>query len=435
MVEGNLEQLNKFTDSLLVLYDARGWYHAMVELTTDLLKILSVTPSTPERARQQVILQTSLARALLATKGYTKEVERAYAQALELCSSAGEIPQLFPVLRGLVSYYLLIAENEKGLQIGNRILELAERLDDDDMRGEAHLVLGENLVDFDLHAGLDHIEKALAIFESQRQPARRLRVGSNPHVVALTVSALFLWILGHPDRARERLGRAIGLAQKLGHPFSRCYALFHQCFLNLWLENYSAVQSGARTLMDVAAEYGFQIWDAVAACLCGAAMVADGAIDDGLALLEPGMKAYRGLKTPPVFWTLLLNVQASAFSKASRPGDGLPLLDEAIRIGSTNANNPFGSELLGLKGELLLALDPNNAAQAESLFQLAVNIAQQFQAPMLELRAAFKLARLWQSQGKKAQAHAVLHGAYAKFTEGFSTNDLMQAQALLRELM
>jgi tetratricopeptide (TPR) repeat protein len=314
-------------------------------------------------------------------------------------------------------------------------LELAERLDDEDMRGEGHLVLGENLTALDIHAGLDHFEKALAAFDSQRQPVRRLRLGSNPHVVALAVSALFLWMLGFPDRARQRMGQAIGLAQKLGHPFSRCYALFHQCFLNLWLGNLQAVQSGARTLMDIAAEYGFQIWDAVAACLCGAAMVGTGATDEGLALIEPGMTAYRGLKTPPIFWTLLLYVQAGAYGRASRPADGLPLIDEALQIGSANPSDTFAPEMLGLKGNLLLMLDPYNAAEAESLFQLAVNIAQKAKAPMLELRAALKLSRLWQAQGKTEQARSVLNDAYAKMTEGFSTADVMQAQAMLKELM
>jgi hypothetical protein len=85
VAEGNLEQLGKFIDNLWMLYDARGWYHATVELTTDLLNVLSATPSTPERAQQQIMLQTSLARVLMAIKGYTQEVEQAYLRALELC--------------------------------------------------------------------------------------------------------------------------------------------------------------------------------------------------------------------------------------------------------------------------------------------------------------------------------------------------------------
>jgi predicted ATPase len=432
--EGNLEQLNRFTDSLSVLYDARGWYHATVELTRDLLTILSNTVTTPDRVRQEILLQTSLARALLATKGYSEEVERAYARALELCSSAGEIPQLFPVLRGLASFYVLRGENDKGIQIGERILELAERLDDADMRGEAYLVLGTNMAALDIHAGLAHLEKAIAAFDPQHQPARRLRLGSNPLVVAQTASGLFLWMIGFPERARQHLGQAIALAQKLEHPFSRCYALFHQCFLNLWLENFQSVQSGARVLMDLAAEHGFQIWDAVGACLCGAAMVATGSIEEGLALIEPGMTAYRGLKTPPVFWPLLLSVQASAYGRASRPAEGLRFVNEAFEIGSMNPSKGFAPELLGLKGNLLLALDPNNAMQAESLFQLALNIARESKASMLELRAALKLARLWQAQGKTEQARVVLSEAYAKITERSSTVDILQARAMLKEL-
>ena len=80
----DLEQLNKFVNSLWSLYDARGWYHAMVGLTSDLLNVLAATPSTQESVEQEIMLQTSLARALLATKGYTDEAEHAYARALEL---------------------------------------------------------------------------------------------------------------------------------------------------------------------------------------------------------------------------------------------------------------------------------------------------------------------------------------------------------------
>jgi predicted ATPase len=44
------------------------------------------------------------------------------------------------------------------------------------------------------------------------------------------------------------------------------------------------------------------------------------------------------------------------------------------------------------------------------------------------------IARLWQSQGKKAEAHKVLSAVYNWFTEGFDTKDLQEAKALLQEL-
>jgi hypothetical protein len=92
--QGNLGELRKLADCLWLLCDARGWYHAMVDSTSDLLNVLASTPSTPERAQQEILLRISLARALMAIKGCTPEVEEAYTRALELCQGEGEIPQL-----------------------------------------------------------------------------------------------------------------------------------------------------------------------------------------------------------------------------------------------------------------------------------------------------------------------------------------------------
>jgi len=44
------------------------------------------------------------------------------------------------------------------------------------------------------------------------------------------------------------------------------------------------------------------------------------------------------------------------------------------------------------------------------------------------------LARLWQRQGKKAEARQLLADIYGWFTEGFDTKDLQEAKALLEEL-
>jgi predicted ATPase len=55
-------------------------------------------------------------------------------------------------------------------------------------------------------------------------------------------------------------------------------------------------------------------------------------------------------------------------------------------------------------------------------------------ATSLELRAAMSLSRLWQQQGKGAEAREVLAPIYGWFTEGFDTADLQEAKALLEQL-
>jgi predicted ATPase len=44
------------------------------------------------------------------------------------------------------------------------------------------------------------------------------------------------------------------------------------------------------------------------------------------------------------------------------------------------------------------------------------------------------LSRLWQQQGKHAEARELLAPTYGWFTEGFDTADLQDAKALLEEL-
>ena len=166
----------------------------------------------------------------------------------------------------------------------------------------------------------------------------------------------------------------------------------------------------------------------------GAALVNIGRIDEGLALTEQGLRAYRGLKTPPVFWPLLLHLCAGGYGAASRPRDGLPLLDEAIAAEDASKGSGETPAFLILKGDLLLAVSPDNAVDAESIYQNAVDDAREVGAAMIELQAAMRLSRLWQNQGRKEEARELLSAAYSKITEGFNTADMKEAKALLAML-
>jgi hypothetical protein len=90
--EQHLEQRSKLGESVWLLYDARGWDPATVGLTNALLHVLAATPSTPERAEQEILLPSSLARVLMATRGDPEEGEQAYTRPLKLCETTGDIP-------------------------------------------------------------------------------------------------------------------------------------------------------------------------------------------------------------------------------------------------------------------------------------------------------------------------------------------------------
>ena len=86
------------------------------------------------------------------------------------------------------------------------------------------------------------------------------------------------------------------------------------------------------------------------------------------------------------------------------------------------------------QGDLLLRHRAPDAAQAEVCFHQALAIARRQQAKSWELRAAMSLARLWQQQGKRAEAYDLLAPIYGWFAEGFDTAALQEAKALLEQL-
>jgi predicted ATPase len=88
-----------------------------------------------------------------------------------------------------------------------------------------------------------------------------------------------------------------------------------------------------------------------------------------------------------------------------------------------------------LKGELsLLHGRPGAAGSAEIHFWQALDGAREYGALSWELRAATSLARLLLNQGRPADATACLQPIYDRFTEGFSTADLIAAKQLLDDL-
>ena len=132
--------------------------------------------------------------------------------------------------------------------------------------------------------------------------------------------------------------------------------------------------------------------------------------------------------------SLGLVLLAEAMGQGGQVTEGLRLLAEAVAAFKTSGRSDLLTEAYRLQGEFLLRQALPDAVQAEACFQQALAVARRQQAKSWELRAAMSLARLWQSQGKRAAAYDLLAPIYGWFTEGFDTADLQDAKALLEAL-
>ncbi len=243
---GDLARLDAMLDALWALHDDRGWYHGAIALSNDLLSALSAAPATAERTAQEITVRTSLARGLMAIRGYTQEVEDIYADALAQLEETGEPSDVVPLLRSLGSLYLYRGDFDKGIRIGRRLLEIAERQGDPALQAEGHLRLGTNFVSLGhVDEGLEHLDRAIGLFDPEQHASGRLRLGASPGVVPYTTSAFVLWSIGHPARAVERGAGALRIAAELQHPYTAAYALFHVAFLDIWRRDWASVHERA----------------------------------------------------------------------------------------------------------------------------------------------------------------------------------------------
>jgi predicted ATPase/class 3 adenylate cyclase len=424
-------QLNKLVDSLWLLYDARGWHQESIGLANDLLDILSSASATPDRATEEITLRTSLARVLMATRGYSREVEEAYATALQPFEGR-ELPQLFPVLRSLASYYIHQSEFAKGARIGREILHLAERQQDTGMLVDGHQVLGICLPTLEgIPVALEHLEEAIALFRAEPVESRPFRLGNNAGVTCFTTSAFLLWMLGYPDKAVARAEEAITLAARLQHPYSLAYVEFHCGLLCLWLRQPELVRKHAVQVLHLAQQYDFPIWRALGTCLLGVANAELGRAEEGLAQVNEAIALYQEMKTPPVFWPQLVGMKAGAHGLAGKVAEGLVLIDDALELAGSRDTSQI-PEFSLVKGDLLIVAGGADA-DAAHWFKRAFDDAGSGGVRMTQLRAALRLCRLWRNQGRD-DADRLLRSVYDTFTEGFATPDLTEARDLLESL-
>jgi predicted ATPase/class 3 adenylate cyclase len=408
---------------------------ANVEAVGHLTKGLALLKTLPELAahtQQELDLQIALGPALVATKGYTApETEQAYTRARELCQQGSNTSLLSPVLRGLYSVYIVRGDNQKGRDVAEQLMRLAQRAQDAPSLLEAHRALGTVLLFMgELAPARAQLEQGIALYEPQRYRSHTLLYGQDPAVACLPYVGLSLWYLGYPDQALERVYEAFALAQKLSHPFSMAYALYFAARLHQLQREGPAAQEQAEALIALATRQSFTQWLANGLVLRGAALATQGQGEEGITQMRQGLAAYRA--TGSELWrTWYLALLAEACGKTGRIAEGLDVVAEALAAMEKTEQRYHEAECHRLKGELLLRQAVPAEHQAETSFRQALDVARHQQAKSLELRAAMSLSRLLKNQPQWAEVRQLLAGIYGWFTEGFATADLQEAKALL----
>jgi hypothetical protein len=119
---------------------------------------------------------------------------------------------------------------------------------------------------------------------------------------------------------------------------------------------------------------------------------------------------------------------------------------EGLKISERHGEVASKVELYRIMGEAARALAKTGEVEAamqtrsgssvapEACFRAAVDLARKQGAKSFELRSSIDLAREQWDRGLQAEAKEMLQQIRSQITEGLNTRDLMEADALLKEL-
>jgi DNA-binding winged helix-turn-helix (wHTH) protein/predicted ATPase len=430
------------------------------------LMLLEHLPATTGRARQELALLVTLGTALAVTKSYAMDAVREHLQrAHALSQEVSDPATLVPVLISLGR--LCITNSDRTVAEG--LMERERLLLEDTQDPTVAIQLSTQLCTLETLAGLHaraeaHRARVVELYDRAEHARLLLTFGGDPLVFVAAFSSLGLWLSGQPDGACRHLEQGLTCAEALGHPFSLANILVGGVLVALCRGELDGAQQLVQRLVTLSHEQGLALYRAAGVTLQGCLAVQQWKAAEGTVTITDGLVQYRGMNAQ-IYVPFFLSLLATGYWQQGRIEEGLQALTEALQLTETNLEVFWQAELHRLKGELVLErsrvrrLAPsakksakfkaqrstpkvdvprsafrNPQMEAEACFHQAIEVARRQGAKALELRATMSLARLWQQQEKRGEAHQMLSTLYHFFTEGWGTKDLQDAKALLTEL-
>ena len=380
-------------------------------------------------------MQVAYGNALFAARGYgAPETTETFARARESASGEKGAPERFAADYGLWAGSLVRGELPSMRTHGAALLNDCQARPNLSEAGVADRAAGITCWFAGEYAqARDHLERALAMFQPGRDDELAFRLGVDPGTAAMAYLAITSWPLGEDDRARSLIERMQTRIADLTHIGMIAYGKMHAAFFEMMRDDAARAAPNARELVRLAHEHDLPMWRAAGVFLQGWAEGQSGSLAAGLEDMRRAVDLAREQNILVVDGLFKIAL-AEAEARAGDPGRGIAILDEALATHDRIGYRAFEAELHRARGELLIKRDPENPASAEEAFLIAIAVAKQQGTRSFELRAALTLAKLYQTNNRTADAHAVLSPALEGFSPTPEMPEIAEAQALLLEL-
>jgi len=427
------------------LAEAVGFYHQAAKQAIDRqahaeaighlecgIELIRMLPKSAEWDRRELELQVALGTSTMIAKGQGHpQVEQAHARARDLSRKTGDQTGLFRALWGLSRFYQSQGKPVASYDLGEQMLELARTTDDPSQLCWAHLALGQALFWLgNPTRSLAELETTIAFCDASPESTDVHVFGQDPALTSRSLVGPALWILGHPDGSLRRSHEALKIGRKTADPFTYALALNFAAVVHQLRGERERTRELADAAIEISGEHGFPLFMGFGRVMKGWALTKEAGRGGGIDEIHRGLadikSAGTGLGGPYV-----LALLSESLRVVGRERDALAAAESALELAVSQQSRFWDTELLRLKGEILLGLEPDSREESERLLRQALERARELRATSFELRVAMSLSRLLAARGDADAGLALVRGVVERFDEGFDTRDLLEAKALL----
>ena len=404
-----------------------------VHLLTHGLELLAQLPPSEKRDAQELALQLALAPIIIITNGHaSQEAERVWNRALVLSDKVGDIEQRIRTWHGIELVCLVRAQYEKVEQAYAQTEKLFMRTQGDIPLPYVMFYAGAKQQIGEFVKARELFDGMVAVRDDKHIRDLQASQGWNYLVLGHAWNSHALWCLGYPQAAFNSAIAAMQFAREFAQPFNRAVSIVYLALLQELRADAETFRTQAEAAFVLTREHKVTYYFAWSSILLNFAQAWQRPSSDNLLHLREAIRAFTDTGARirlPYYFSLL----ARGCQRAGQFDEGLAAIDQGLAESQQNNEHWWDAELHRLHGELTF-LHGESIDVVEQVFRRSIEIAGSQSAKSLELRSATSLARLWQANGRSAEAKQLLVPLYEWFTEGFDTPDLQTARALIAQL-
>jgi class 3 adenylate cyclase/tetratricopeptide (TPR) repeat protein len=395
------------------------------------LDMISSLPATRERELRALEITGAMCSPMMAVKWLMSETTEIINKAAQIAEKLGVSPPA-AVLYHQALHHIGSSDHAEALRLLKRFREAAGA--ELQTRAETSISTAIYMGGGSLEAALEHISRALSVYDRKAHSKQRFQFTYEPRCVALSTESLQLTLRGYFEQAKAAEREALAYAAEFDHPQTTGHLLAYKLLRGEFQEDYSEQEETARALSDHANEHKIVFWSLWTNIFTGFAAARAGRPQEGIETIDKSLKVFADMKFT-YYRPYHLALKARAYEIAGDVDNALLSASEGIALAKQSGERAVLADLTRLAGELRLAQSGGSALDcAEKLFREAMMLAQAQASKLHELRAAASLARLWRRQGRDEEARNVLQPVYDWFTEGLDAPDLKRARAVLADV-